>query len=253
MSPESKGFGPGQLAGRCRPQSGEVDEFSFVGPCRFKGKGTRCELEKIAAEVGLPEDVRERAIPICCAVIGRKLARGREIGIVAGSSIYAACRASQVPITLKELAGASHTTPRELGRIYMLIIDRMEIKPPTPDGISYIDKVATRIQASEEVAELSREIEREAVHSGLGGRNPMSLAAAALYTACLAEGESVTQSDLAEAAGVSVISLRETARWMRSLLRARKEGLSDSLRFAAYLATLVGVVMAVLISAPIFA
>jgi len=207
------------------PQSGVVGEFSFDNPCRFKGAGTRCELGRIAAEVELTEDVRDRAIPICCAMIERKLARGRDIEIVAGSSIYAACRESRVPVTLKELASATHTTPRELGRIYMLILDKMEIKPPNPNGLSYIDKVATRIHASEDVAKLSQEIERQAVEAGLGGRNPMSLAAAALYTASLAKGELVTQSDLAEAAGVSVISLRESAKWMRSLLQARSEGL----------------------------
>jgi transcription initiation factor TFIIB len=217
------------------------------------GSGTGCELERIATEVGLPRDVRERAIPICCAMVERKLARGREIGIVAGSSIYAACRECLVPVTLKELASATRTTPRELGRIYMLILDRMEIKPPNPNGVSYIDKVATRIHASEEVAKLSQEIEREAIDAGLGGRNPMSLAAAALYTASLAKGEPVTQSDLAEAAGVSVISLRETAKCMRFLLRARKEGLSDSLWFAACFASTIGVAVAVLSAAPIFA
>jgi hypothetical protein len=246
------GPGPGEGAAGVRPEP-KVVEYHPSNPCRFYGTEGTCELERIAAEVGLPEEARELAIPICCTMVERKLARGREIGIVAGSSIYTACRESRVPITLKELARAAHTTPRELGRIYMLILDRMEIKPPNPNGNSYIDKVATRIHTSEEVAKLSQEIERRALDAGLGGRNPMSLAAAALYTASLDKGEPVTQSDLAEAAGVSVISLRESAKWMRSFLRARKGGLSDSLRFAAYLASLIGVVMAVLISVPIFA
>jgi len=253
IPPEREGLCQGRVAVDRRPQSQKKAEFRLADSCRFNGTGTRCMLERIAAEVGLPENVQERAIPICSAMVERKLARGREIRIVAGSSIYAACRENRVPITLKELASVTHTSPRELGRIYMLILDKMEIKPPNPNGFSYIEKVATRIHATEEVEKLSQKMEKEAVDAGLGGRNPMSLAAAALYTASLDAGEPVTQSDLAEAAGVSVISLRETAKWMRSLLQARKGGLSGSLRFGAYLASLIAVVLAVLISAPVFA
>jgi transcription initiation factor TFIIB len=189
--------------------------------CKFRGVAVQCEVERIAAEVGVGDDIKQHAMPICYSMAERRLARGRDIGVVAASSIYAACRECRAPVTLKELAIAGHSTPRELGRVYVRIIDRMGIKPPTPEGRSYIDKVATRIHASEEVTRFSQELEEKAIDAGLGGRNPMSLAAAALYTASLDRGEPATQSDLAEAAGVSVISLRQTAKWMRSLLQAR--------------------------------
>lgn len=231
-------------AGTVESQTGDA--------CPLGEKGSRCELDRIAAEVGVADDVKVLAKPICCVIAGRKLARGKELGFIAASSIYAACRESGVPVTLKELASASHSTPRELGRIYMLILEKMEIRPPSPNGRSYIAKVASRIHASDDVAELSQEFENRAVKAGLGGRNPMSLAAAALYTASLASGEPVTQSDLAEAAGVSVMSLRETAKWIRTLLKARQEGLSEFIRFATYLASLLGVVAAVLLSVPVF-
>ena len=243
IPPAKEGQSPRQGVPEGRVQSG-VSEPRIVVPCRFRGGGAECELDRIALELGLPEEVRGRATPICCAILERKLARGRQIGTVAGSSIYAACRENRVAITLKELANASHSTPRELGRVYMLILDRMEIKPPSPNGGSYIAKVAMKIQASEEVRRLSQEVETKAVRGGLGGRSPMSLAAAALYTASLSKGERVTQADIAEAAGVSVISLRETAKWMRLLLGLQKQGLSELLRFAAFLASLLSVVAA---------
>lgn len=215
MGSNSRGSGPG---GRLRQ---EIGEFGTSSSCRFKGPGAQCELDRIAAQVKLAEDVWEQAVPICCAMVEQRLARGRDIRTVAASSIYAACRESRVAITLKELATASHVSPRELGRTYMLILDKMGIRPPSPNGSSYIAKIAAKIHASEEVTKLSREVEKRAVEAGLGGRNPMSLAAAALYTASLAKGEPITQTDLAEAAGVSVISLRETAKCMRSLCQVR--------------------------------
>lgn len=240
--PEGSGPGSGKETAHDHSQSGASQ--TDILPCRFKEGSAQCELDRVAAEVRLPDEVRARAMPICCAMVERKLARGRQIGIIAGSSIYAACRESRVPLTLKELAGASHATPGELGRIYMLIIDRMEIKPPSPNGSSYIAKVAMKIHASEEVERLSQEVESRAVRAGLGGRNPMSLAAAALYAASLSKGEPVTQAVLAEAADVSVISLRETAKGMRLLLGLQEKGLSELTRFAALLTSLLSIVAA---------
>ena len=46
----------------------------------------------------------------------------------------------------------------------------------------------------------------------------MTLAAAAVYTASLSLGEIITQSDVAAAAEVSVVSVRDCARRIRPLL-----------------------------------
>ena len=184
-------------------------------------KGSPCELDRIASDIGLSDEVRKEATSICCDLVRKKSTEGNEISVVAASSIYTACRESRVPITLKELASSIKANAREVGRFYISILGRTGISPPGPNGSRYVARVASLIHASEGVAKLSLEIESEAVAAGLSGRSPVSLAAAAVYTASLIKGEPVTQSDVAEAAGVSVISLRESARRMRSLMKPR--------------------------------
>jgi len=191
--------------------------------CGF-GRVSTCELDRIAEEVSLDEAIRTQAVSICSSMFQMKSTKLRSIPVVAASSIYVACRINCVPLTLKELARASHTTPWDLGRSYTSILEKMGVKPPNPNGGRYVLKVASKMRASEDVTRLSQDLEDGAIRAGLAGRNPMSLAAAAVYSASLAKGEPVTQLDVAEVAGVSVASLRESARRMRKLLEKRKTG-----------------------------
>ncbi|HYZ51512.1 MAG TPA: transcription initiation factor IIB, partial [Nitrososphaeraceae archaeon] len=50
------------------------------------------------------------------------------------------------------------------------------------------------------------------------GKNPMALAATILYLSCLRTGESKTQVDIAEAAGVTEVTLRNRSKDLKSKL-----------------------------------
>ncbi|MGA3112481.1 MAG: AsnC family transcriptional regulator, partial [Candidatus Bathyarchaeia archaeon] len=50
------------------------------------------------------------------------------------------------------------------------------------------------------------------------GKDPMGLAAAALYIACLQNDERVTQKDVAEAAGVTEVTVRNRYKLLRTQL-----------------------------------
>ena len=167
--------------------------------------------------LSVPKPVVDRSTSICCEVVSRKLIRKRPLAVIAASCSYAACRESSSPVTLRELAAAIHASPEDVGRCYISIRDKLHLAPPSPNMTAYALKVASRVQASEEATKLSLDVERRASAEGLGVRNPMTLAAAAVYLSCLTTGENVRQSDVAEAAGVGVISVRECIKLMRRL------------------------------------
>jgi transcription initiation factor TFIIB len=185
------------------------------GYCWFKGKEIPCELSKLVRSLSIPTPVVDRSTEICCEVVRRKLVRKRPLDVIAASCSYAACRESNFPVTLREFAAAIRATPEDVGRCYVSIRDQLHLTPPSPNGMAYALKVASRVHASEEATELSVEVERRASAEGFEVRNPMTMAAAAVYLACLTTGYDVRQSDAAEAAGVSVMSMRECAKRMR--------------------------------------
>ena len=175
----------------------------------------RKEVDKLAGSLSLPDSIKGDSERICEDVMARNIVGRRSVPVIAASSLYTACRENHTPITLKDLATATDSNPREIGRCYRSIISRMDMAPPNLNGATYAHRVAATVKASAEATELSLQIVNNSIGRGLGGRNPMTLAAAAVYLACLITGEDSRQSDVADAAGVSEVSVRECVKAMR--------------------------------------
>lgn len=185
------------------------------GSCWFEGREVPCELSRLVGGLSIPKSLGDRAASICYEVVNKKLVRRRPLAVIAASCSYAACRESNSPLTLREFAAVIRARPEDVGRCYISVREKLQLTPPTPNATAYARKVASKVRASEEATRLSLEVERKAAAEGFGVRNPMTLAAAAVYLSCLTTGEDVRQSDVAEAAGVGVISVRECIKLMR--------------------------------------
>ena len=185
--------------------------------CRFGSTTVPCLVSVLCGVLNLSQEVREEAKQIGCKVVGAGLLR-KPLPVVAATSVYIACRETHTPVTIEELALASHEDSAEIGHCYRQLVDRLGIVPGPPDATEYLQRVVTKLGLSKKVAALSVEIERRAAERGVAGRKPMTLAAAAVYAACKSAGEEMTQSDVAEAAGVSVISLRDCSKAMRNVV-----------------------------------
>ena len=167
----------------------------------------------------LPAEVRDRAAAIFADANAMHIAHGVLSCVLAAASLYVGCRERTAPITLKDLAVASGSDPREVGRCYLQILERMHISRPDLNGKGYVYHLALKRPVSEQTLKFSQEIIKKMTSKGLGGRNPMTLAAASLYLACCSMGENVTQAEIAEAAGVGEESVRECCKEIRMLAR----------------------------------
>lgn len=175
------------------------------------------ELKLVADSLHLSREVRKRADSIGADAAGMHFGRATDGTTLAAAALYVACREHKVPVTLRELAEASGTDPRDLGRRYGMILERMHISRPRLSGVGYVRRLALGRRLSAEVYELAEATVAKTTEAGFGGRNPMTLAAAALYLACCSLGENATQAEVAEAAGVGEESVRECCKVIRSL------------------------------------
>ena len=178
------------------------------------------DLNLLADGLGLSKGVKKRAASICAAAAALRFCRVPSRPGPAAAALYVACRELREPMTLRELANATGTDPREVGRCYTTMLDKMHINRPQLSGKPYVHHLTLRRSLPEEVYKMSEEIVLRMSVAGLGGRNPMTLAAASLYLACCSVGENVTQSEVAEAAGVGEESVRECCKEMRALVKA---------------------------------
>jgi transcription initiation factor TFIIB len=93
----------------------------------------------------------------------------------------------------------------------------MHISRPELNENGYVYHLALKKPISDQALRQSEEIIHTINSKGLGGRNPMTLAAAALYIACCSLGENITQAEVAEAAGVGEQSVRDCCKEIRLL------------------------------------
>jgi len=172
------------------------------------------EMNVLARRLNLSREVMKRADSIFADASAIRFGMVRRPA-VAAAALYVACRENKVPVTLRELAEVTGTGPREVGRCYTAMLERMHISRPYLNGNRYLHRLTLTRPLREEAYKASEEIIKRATDAGLGGRNPMTLAASALYLACCSAGEKVTQAQVAEAAGVGEESVRECCKAIR--------------------------------------
>ncbi len=167
------------------------------------------ELDRLSDKVYLPASVKEKAAVTYRKALDKGLVRGRSIAAIAAASLYAACRTTSTPRTLREISEASLVDKKDVARCYRLLLRELDIKMPIADPLTYISKIAEGTGITGRTQGLAIKIlARARSKRAAAGKDPMGLAAAALYIACLMNGEKKTQKDIAEAAGVTEVTVR---------------------------------------------
>ncbi len=167
------------------------------------------ELDRLAGRVYIPAPIKEKAAVVYRKALDKGLVRGRSIAAIAAASLYAACRVSGTPRSLREIAEASFVDRKDLARCYRLLLRELDFHMPIADPLTYVSKIAEKMGISGKTQGAAIQILREARRKrAAAGKDPMGLAAAALYIACLQHNEKKTQKDIAEAAGVTEVTIR---------------------------------------------
>ncbi|MDQ6667245.1 MAG: transcription initiation factor IIB, partial [Thermoproteota archaeon] len=160
-------------------------------------------------KLGLPDAIVEKTAYIYRKAQERGLVRGRTISAALAAATYVACREIEIPKTLKEIAEANNIKRKTLARSYRLLISELDIKIPIVDPTKCITKVANKANLNEKTKrkaiDIMYHLNRKEVPAG---KDPMGIAATVLYIACLNTGEKRTQTDIAQAAGVTEMTLR---------------------------------------------
>ena len=167
------------------------------------------ELDRLSDKAYIPSSVKEKAAVVYRKALDKGLVRGRSIAAIAAASLYAACRQTETPRSLREISEASLVDKKDVARCYRLLIRELDIQMPIADPLTYISKIAERTGITGKTQGLAIQILREAKkRHAASGKDPMGLAAAALYIACLQNDEKKTQKDIAEAGGVTEVTVR---------------------------------------------
>ncbi len=177
------------------------------------------ELSRFSDKLTVSEAVTEKSAYFYRKALERNLVRGRSITALIAACLYAACRDGEIPRTLKDVAAVSNVKKKDLARSYRLLHKEMDFKMPVAEASRCVSGIASRAKMSERTQRRACEILVRARQTGLSaGKDPMGLAASALYVACTLEGDNKTQKDVALAAGVTEVTIRNRYKGLREAL-----------------------------------
>ncbi len=177
------------------------------------------ELDRLKDKLAVGDAVIEKAAYIYRKALEKGLVRGRSISALIASALYAACRDTETPRTLKDIGQASNIKRKDIARCYRLLLRELNLKMPVVDSIKCISRIASKAGLSEKTKRKATKILQTAEENKISaGKDPMGLAAAALYVACVTNGENKTQRDVAEAAGVTEVTIRNRYKGLKIAL-----------------------------------
>ena len=177
------------------------------------------ELERLSSKVNISAPIKEKAAVIYRKALDKTLVRGRSINAIAAAALYAACRKSGSPKTLSEISEASLVNKKDVARCYRLLLQKLDFHMPISDPLTYVSKIAEKNGVSGKTQGTAIAILRDARQKRFSaGKDPIGMAAAALYIACLQNTEKVTQKDIAEASGVTEVTVRNRYKALKKQL-----------------------------------
>jgi len=167
------------------------------------------ELDRLKDKLAISSSVLEKAAYIYRKALDKKLVRGRSISGLIAASLYAACRDTEIPRTLKDVAEAANVNRKDIARCYRLLHHELELKMPVVDSVQCIARISSKLKITEKTKRYAVKIIKETQErKESAGKNPMGLAAAALYLSCVKNGVSVTQKEIADASRVTEVTIR---------------------------------------------
>ncbi|HEX2558133.1 MAG TPA: transcription initiation factor IIB [Nitrososphaera sp.] len=190
------------------------------------------EIRRITEILGISMPVAERAAYIYRKALDKGLIKGRSITGIVAATIYIACKDTGTPRSIHEIQEVIGNADRKnIAYYYKFLLREMKIHVPLPVPSNSISRIADKACLSEKTVRKALEILSLVGDSAmLSGKNPVSLAAAALYLSTIETSEYTTQLRIAIAADVSTVTVRKRCLEIIHLVKAgRSQILSKSL------------------------
>ena len=177
------------------------------------------EMSKLKDKLALTDAVIEKASYIYRKSLERKLVRGRSIQGLVAACLYAACRNTETPRTIQDISNGMNIRKKDIARCYRLVFRELELKMPVVDPVKGVSRIASIAKLNEKTKRKAIQTLNQAKDTGLAaGKDPMGIAAAALYLACISTGEIKSQKEISIASGITEVTIRNRCAGLRKML-----------------------------------
>jgi len=176
------------------------------------------ELYRLKDKLAISDAVIEKAAYIYRKALEKKLVRGRSIPAMIGAALFAACRDTETPRTLNDITAVINIKRKDLTRCYRVLVKELGLKMPVVDSVQCIARIASKAGLSEKTKRYAVKILKKAKQNEISaGKDPMGLAASALYISNTRMGMKCSQKIIAQAAGITEVTVRNRCQGLKLL------------------------------------
>jgi transcription initiation factor TFIIB len=119
---------------------------------------------------------------------------------------------------LDEIAKTANADTVFAAKCYRLLVRNLKLHLPAVDSNIYLTKITTRAHVSQKTYRRAVQMPSIIKNNPISyGKDPNALAVAALYAACLREGEKISQAQIAIAGNTSIVTLRKRFQDIKNL------------------------------------
>jgi len=190
------------------------------------------EIKRMASILGLKDNIKERAALLYKMTKTRQpggVLRGYKTEVIVSAIIYIVCKEYGTPRTLNEMASVTGIKTKMIGKIVNLFLKRMEFKLSPTLPHEYLPGFCSKLDFSQEIQSRAMKIIEESQKTGriddLIGRNPIGVAAAALWLALCNSPDKrkdQTQRQIVRVSGVSDVTVRKITKILKKYLHEQK-------------------------------
>lgn len=171
------------------------------------------------SKLDISDTLIERAAYLYRKAINKNITRGRTITGMILSALYVSCRESNVPRTLQEIANSGNISFKDLSRHYRVFVKALDLQVDSFIPSEFVSKIGTSVGLSEKGKRDALGILYKAQNLGVtDGKNPVSLAATAIFLSAVLNEEKIPQHKIASASGVSTVTIRNNSKILRKKL-----------------------------------
>lgn len=180
-------------------------------------------LNNLKNKLALPDSVIERTAYTYRKIEHKGLVRGRSIPSVLTACLYLTCRELAIPRTIDEIQEGSNVKRKQIAREYREIVKTLELNVPPVNYFQCLEKISNSLQFDGKITRDAMILMQNISELGISaGKDPMGLAAAVLYFLSQTEGKTIKQQDIANAAGITDVTLRARTKEVKNKLAHQK-------------------------------
>ncbi|TFF97472.1 MAG: transcription initiation factor IIB family protein [Promethearchaeota archaeon] len=185
----------------------------------------RPQLKMATSSLNIPSYIEETAWKIYTEAVKKKMTVGRTIKGFIAAALYAAIRVHEHPIILNEICEvleiSEHKVVNALGLLINDILPKLGLKYHSITPQKLIFRFGSDLDIPVKQQKKANDLLTNAFERGLRktGKDPRGFAVAALYLATLRTPFQKTQSEFAEVAGITEVTLRSRIKDIKRYLK----------------------------------